>query len=191
MLLWVCIHTGQAWKIWIYNLWILAHTFGCTLRVTSQTYSPEYTTPTQKNRYLLFLSPLSSSMNKVTFIQESGYLIPTTYCSVLISISVFSVGPRRPSLSKNANVGPTSVTIFWGAPGQTKTPILGYKVRVLNCGWHNGSYLCLSYLWPSYNSWNMSHHNFISVTWEKSASSLQTHEILSDYSWFPFVIPPG
>ena len=46
---------------------------------------------------------------------------------MLISMFIFLIGPNRPSLSKNANVGPTSVTISWGAPSRTKTPVLGYK----------------------------------------------------------------
>ena len=47
---------------------------------------------------------------------------------VVISIFIFPTGPNRPSLNRNANAGPTSVTISWGSPGRTKTPVLGYKV---------------------------------------------------------------
>jgi hypothetical protein len=59
MLLWVCIHIGQAekfvWPRWEWTLRVTSQ----TLRVTSQTYSPEYMTPThtqkkQKKTLLLF-----------------------------------------------------------------------------------------------------------------------------------------
>jgi hypothetical protein len=47
MLLWVYIHTGQAWKICLATVGFEPTRCGYTLRVTSQTsYSPEYTTPT-------------------------------------------------------------------------------------------------------------------------------------------------
>ena len=50
MLLWVYIHTGQAWKICLTTVGINLARCGYTLRVTSQaSYSPEYITPTQKN----------------------------------------------------------------------------------------------------------------------------------------------
>jgi hypothetical protein len=58
MLLWVCIHTGKAWKICLATVGNEPTTFGSydlsrcgyTFRVTSQTsYSPEYITPPQKN----------------------------------------------------------------------------------------------------------------------------------------------
>ncbi|XP_028395112.1 protein sidekick-1-like [Dendronephthya gigantea] len=37
--------------------------------------------------------------------------------------------PRRPSLNGKPSAGPTFITLSWGSPGTTKTPILGYKAE--------------------------------------------------------------
>jgi hypothetical protein len=65
MLLWVYIHTGQAWKICLTTVGFEPTTFGTLAQacpvwiytaqsnITSIPYSPEYITPTQKKSWLL------------------------------------------------------------------------------------------------------------------------------------------
>jgi hypothetical protein len=55
MLLWVYIHTGQAWKICLATVGFEPTTFGILAQsnITQASYSPEYITPTQQISWLL------------------------------------------------------------------------------------------------------------------------------------------
>jgi hypothetical protein len=59
MLLWVYIHTGQAWKMCLATVWIYTH----QSNITQASYSPGYITPTQQ--IVTFINPNQEQLRKM------------------------------------------------------------------------------------------------------------------------------